>query len=107
MMAIKKWPNCLLVSHVKDNIYNFQGSRLAPFLPFNSGRTKSIRRVGPHNIDVLSIIICGMLGDFWGNKIKGQQMDSVRFIVEQGVNNSAYIHHLNLILHELESRKVI
>ena len=42
-----------------------------------------------------------MLGDWWGNKIKGQQMDSVRFSLEQGVKNSAYIHHLNIILHEL------
>lgn len=42
-----------------------------------------------------------MVGDWWGNKIKGQQMDSVRFSLEQGVKNSAYIHHLNLILHEL------
>ena len=28
-------------------------------------------------------------------------MDSVRFILEQGIKNSAYIHHLNLRLHEL------
>ena len=42
-----------------------------------------------------------MLGDWWANKIKGQQMDSVRFIIEQGVKNSAYIHHLNIILYQL------
>ena len=35
------------------------------------------------------------------NKIKGSQMDSVRFSIEQGVKNSAYIHHLNILLHEL------
>lgn len=28
-------------------------------------------------------------------------MDSVRFSIEQGVKNSAYIHHLNILLHEL------
>ena len=97
MMAIKKWPNCLLVSQVKDNTYNL----ISTLLPFNTSRTKAIHRVGPHNIEVLSIIICGMLGDLWGNKIKGQQMDSVRFIIEQGVKNSAYIHHLNFTLQEL------
>lgn len=32
-------------------------------LPFNKNRTRAILRVGPHNIDALSIIICGMLGD--------------------------------------------
>jgi len=96
MMATKKnmWPNLLLVSQDNDNI-------ISPTLPFNKSRTRAIHRIGPHNIDVLSIIICSMLGDCWGNKIKGQQMDSVRFILEQGIKNSAYIHHLNIILHEL------
>jgi hypothetical protein len=28
-------------------------------------------------------------------------MDSVRFSIEQGVKNSAYIHDLTIILHEL------
>ena len=96
MMAINKWPNWFVKYHVKDfinkNIY---------VLPFNKTRTKAIERKGPHNINILSIIICGMLGDWWGNKIKGQQIDSVRFIIEQSVNNSAYIHHLNIILYQL------
>ncbi len=101
MMAIKKimWPNWLVVSQVKD--YNNNNNIISPTLPFNKGRTRAIRRIGPHNINVLSIIICGMLGDLWGNKIKGQQMDSVRFSIEQGVKNYAYIHHLNILLHEL------
>jgi hypothetical protein len=29
-------------------------------LPFNKARTKAILRVGPHNIDVLSVLICGI-----------------------------------------------
>ncbi|KAF2135175.1 uncharacterized protein K452DRAFT_293425 [Aplosporella prunicola CBS 121167] len=58
-MAIKNmWPNLLLVSRVKDN-----DNIISPTLPFNKSRTIAIRRIGPHNIDVLSIIICGMLGD--------------------------------------------
>lgn len=28
-------------------------------------------------------------------------MDSVRFCIEQGVKNSAYIHHLTMTLHDL------
>lgn len=28
-------------------------------------------------------------------------MDSVRFCIEQGVKNSAYIHHINIILYNL------
>ena len=73
---------------------------ISSILPFNKGRTRAIHRIGPHNQDVLSIIICGMLGDWWGHKIKGNQMDSVRFNVEQGVKNSAYIHHLNFLLYQ-------
>jgi len=42
-----------------------------------------------------------MIGDCVGNKIKGQQMDSVRFSIEQAVKNSPYIHHLNVLLYEL------
>jgi ubiquinol-cytochrome c reductase cytochrome b subunit len=97
MMATKKvmWPIWLVASQVKDlNIPT-------TVLLFNKGRTRAIRRIGPHNIDVLSIIICGMLGDWWANKIKGQQIDSVRFCIEQGIKNSAYIHHLNITLHDL------
>jgi ubiquinol-cytochrome c reductase cytochrome b subunit len=96
MMAIKKWPNWLVISHVKDNINKINST----VLPFNKTRTRAILRIGPHNIDVLSILICGMLGDWWGNKIKGQQIDSVRFSIEQGVKNSAYIHNLNIFLYE-------
>jgi len=97
MMATKNmWPNWLgdyQVKHTKGDI---------PYvLPFNQNRTKAIHRIGPHNIDILSIIICGMLGDWWGNKLKGKQMDSVRFCIEQGVKNSAYIHHLNIVLYNL------
>lgn len=97
MMATIEWPNWLVVSHVKDNDYIY----VCTVLPFNKPRTRAIRRVGPHNIDVLSIIICGMLGDWWGNKIKRAQMDSVRFSIEQGVKNSAYVHFLNVLLFEL------
>ena len=85
-----------MVSHVKNN----DDKSISPALAFNKSRTRAIRRIGPHNLDVLSIIICGMLGDFLGNRIKGEQMDSVRFSLEQCVNNSAYIHHLNILLHE-------
>jgi len=97
MMATIEWPNWLVVFHVKENDYVY----VCTILPFNKTRTRAIHRVGPHNIDVLSIIICGMLGDWWGNKIKGAQMDSVRFSIEQGVKNSAYVHFLNVLLFEL------
>ena len=45
----------MLISHINSN---------KEFIPsFSKARTKALYRIGPHNIDVLSIIICGMLGD--------------------------------------------
>lgn len=69
-------------------------------LPFNRTRTRAILRVGPHNGDILSILICGMLGDWWADEIKGQILPSVRFNLEQSVKNSAYIHSVNILLFE-------
>jgi ubiquinol-cytochrome c reductase cytochrome b subunit len=86
------WPNWMLISHINNKQY-------MPF--FSKARTKALYRIGPHNIDVLSIIICGMLGDWWADKIKGQVSPSIRFSLEQCINNSAYIHHLSLLLYEL------
>jgi hypothetical protein len=59
MMAIL-WPNWILV----NNIINEGMVVCLNLLPFVRARTRAILRVGPHSKDVLSIIICGMLGDF-------------------------------------------
>jgi hypothetical protein len=87
-------PNWILVNNTE--IFSFLN-----LLPFNKGRTRAMDRIGPHSKEVLSIIICGMLGDFWANEIKGNQLPSVRFCIEQSVKNSAYIHFLSLQLFEL------
>lgn len=68
---------------------------------FNRPRTKALFRIGPHSIDVLSILTCGLLGDWWGDKIMGQVWASVRFNLEQAINNAAYIHHVTLLFNEL------
>lgn len=70
-------------------------------LPFSKARTKAILRIGPHNLDILSIIICGLLGDFWAHLVPSRYGSSVRFQLEQSINNSAYIHSLNLNLYNL------
>ena len=90
MMANKYlWPRCLLIKDIKIRYFLLYFD-----LSFNKARTKAIYRRGPHNIDVLSVLICGMLGDCWGHKLNNQSGYSVRFSIEQGINNSAYIHHL-------------
>lgn len=93
MMAKGKWPNWMLNYHIKTNQKNY-------YSYFSRSRTKSLYRIGPHNKSILCIIICGMLGDWWSDKTKGQTCSSVRFSIEQGLNNTAYIHHLTTYLNE-------
>lgn len=107
MMAIKKlWPNWMLISHViflkKTNLHlTFFNKKYTYLSSFSQPRTKALHRIGPHNKDVLSILICGLLGDWWADKIKGQVSPSIRFNIEQAISNAAYIHHLTLLLNEL------
>jgi hypothetical protein len=89
MAANIKWPKWMLINHIK-----YRNTYFLSTLSFNKPRTKGIYRIGPHNIDILSVLICGMLGDWWGDKLKNQNGYSVRFNVEQSVSNAAYIHHL-------------
>lgn len=98
MMAILKlWPNW----EYYYTTFVCGQTIIVPVLPFNKARTKAICRIGPHNKDVLEVIICSMLGDFWADKIYGKRSDSVRFNVEQSISNSAYIHYLTLYFYNL------
>jgi ubiquinol-cytochrome c reductase cytochrome b subunit len=95
MMAnIDFWPNC------KYDFYNFTYITSA-MLPINKPRTKAILRIGPHNKEVLDVIICGMLGDFWGDTIPGKLLKSTRFQIEQSISNAAYIHYLTSYFYNL------
>lgn len=97
MMASNEWPNWILIAKNKSNkLINKDNSSY-----FSKSRTKALHRIGPHNKDVLCIIVCGMLGDWWGDKIKGQISPSVRFNIEQGINNAAYIHNLTLYFNKM------
>lgn len=97
MAIINLWPNWILV-----NINASLGSEIMclSLLPFSRARTRALMRIGPHSKDVLSILICGMLGDWWADEIKSQALPSVRFSIEQAVSNSAYIHNMSLLLFE-------
>jgi uncharacterized membrane protein len=70
MMATEEntymWPSLLLVcQNLLGSEYSitFQYSAAANILSFNKSRTRAIKRIGPHNINVISIIVCGLLGD--------------------------------------------
>ena len=97
MMAIFNiWPNCEI------DFFNINiNPILSNILPMNKSRTKAILRIGPHNKETLDVIICGMLGDFWADTIKGKIYNSTRFQIEQSLSNSSYIHFLTLYFYNL------
>ena len=61
---------------------------------FYSARIKSFQRIGPHNIDILSII-CGSL---LGNGCAENRLNSTRFHIHCGAKNIEYIMWLHAYL---------
>ena len=100
MMAMM-WPNWKYYDLNTINSAVFITGLSSAVLPINKARTKAINRVGPHNKEILDILISGMLGDFWADKIPGKALSSVRFNIEQSISNTAYIHYLSLLLYNL------
>ena len=112
-MMAKMWPNCeyentnFTSQFLNDYLLNYSNiiinstPIIGKMLPFNKARTKAILRIGPHNKQVLDIIICGMLGDFWADKIPGKPLNSIRFNIEQSISNMTYIHYLTLYFYNL------
>jgi hypothetical protein len=96
LMMAKFWPNC------DYELFNAQATYLcSTMLPINKARTKALLRVGPHNKNILDLIICGMLGDFWADSIPGKIHNSTRVQIEQSIINSAYIHQITLYFYNL------
>ena len=63
-------------------------------LPFNLPRTKALNRIGPHNENIISIIVGSLLGDGWGEK----RIHSTRFHIHASAKNIEYISWLQKIL---------
>jgi len=100
MMAMM-WPNWKYYDLNTINSAVLVTGLSSAVLPINKARTKAINRIGPHNKEILDIIISGMLGDFWADKIAGKALNSVRFNIEQSISNTAYIHYLSLLFYNL------
>ena len=58
-----------------------------PVLPFNSSRISSLKRIGPHNYEVLSIMVGSLLGDGSMEKSK----DGYRFVFYQKGDHIEYL----------------
>src|SRR3978361_120104 len=64
-------------------------------LPFNKPRTPSIKRLGPHNIDILSIFICSLLGDGHASKDPRGNGTVFRFYYSAiNIEYTLYLHQL-------------
>jgi hypothetical protein len=101
LMMAMMWPNWKYYDLNTINSAVFIPGLSSAVLPINKARTKAINRVGPHNKEILDILISGMLGDFWADKIPGKALSSVRFNIEQSISNTAYIHYLSLLFYKL------
>jgi ubiquinol-cytochrome c reductase cytochrome b subunit len=69
-----------------SNITNISSSAL---LPFNSPKINFRKRIGPHNIDVLSLLIGSLLGD--GHMEKDEDGLGSRFTFFQSKCNGEYL----------------
>ena len=52
-----------------------------PILPFRKLKIGKKNRIGPHNFNILSILICTLLGDTYAPKDPGHKGTSIRFIL--------------------------
>lgn len=78
---------------------SFWGATLCPIclcLPFIKPNTKSKDRIGPHNLDVLSLIFGSMLGDSTAEK----HGNGTRIIFQQESNNVEYLMWFHKFLAE-------
>lgn len=60
-------------------------------LPFNSPKIPAIHRIGPHNWDIISVIVGNLLGDGWGEN----RMGNTRFHIHMGSPNVEYLMWLH------------
>jgi hypothetical protein len=66
-------------------------------LPFSSSRINSIKRIGPHNYDILSLVIGSLLGD--GSMEKSS--NGSRFVYYQAKVNGEYLLWLHNVISNL------
>lgn len=79
------------------NFTNF--SNLIPILPFSKPKIGAKNRVGPHNFNILSILICSLLGDSYAAKDPGHNGTSIRFYY--GLINIEYAFFIHSLISNL------
>jgi hypothetical protein len=97
----------LVVMHlISLHQYGFKGPKLLllisnsnkNILSFIIPNTRSNKRIGPHNLDIISILFGSLLGDAHGERLKS---DGVRFRFKQSIIHKDYLFFLYFKLKEL------
>lgn len=81
MYRIKKYPKLLL------SFLFFNKNTIVIQKRTFTGNVKAIKRIGPHNKDVISVIIGSLLGNCSSNKLTC----STRFIFRQNIKDKDFI----------------
>jgi hypothetical protein len=74
-------------------------STILPILPFNKPRINSQKRIGHHNFDILSLLICSLLGDSYAQKDPRGHGTNIRFYY--GLVNMEYALFIHSLISEL------
>lgn len=103
-MYVLPWGEfCLTWKNLKTNLINISTlSRISSTinkiakkyfsnLPFNSPKVPAIHRIGPHNLDIISVIVGNLLGDGFGENRSG----NTRFTIHMGSPNVEYLMWLH------------
>nr|YP_009558612.1 hypothetical protein [Capillidium heterosporum]AZZ06712.1 hypothetical protein [Capillidium heterosporum] len=74
----------------KNNIFNQDLINLN-IMKFNIPNIRADKRIGPHNKEIISVIIGSLLGDAYGNR---KSIEGIRIVYKQGIKNKEYLFWL-------------
>nr|YP_010194659.1 hypothetical protein LK112_mgp13 [Conidiobolus taihushanensis]QZZ81398.1 hypothetical protein [Conidiobolus taihushanensis] len=60
-------------------------------MKFNIPNIKANKRIGPHNKEIISVIIGSLLGDAYANR---KSIEGIRIVYKQGIKNKEYLFWL-------------
>ena len=63
------------------------------YFPFGNSKCRSPQRIGPHNLDVISILVGNLLGD--GSAEQRNKLGGVRFSLHMSQKNREYLNWLH------------
>jgi hypothetical protein len=71
-------------------IKNYNKLKINSLRSFHT-KVKASKRIGPHNVDVLSVLVGSLLGDCYGNR---KSVEGTRFCYRQSIIHKEYLYWL-------------